>query len=73
MLQVLNYNNYLIKLVSNGITQVINIDSLYIPNRCSSYSNTCSNNYNNYTLSSIIDTNLNTLYEKYIVDGNIIL
>lgn len=73
ILQVINYNNYLIILHSNGSTQVVNIDSLYIPNRCSSYSNTCSDNYNNYTLSSIIDKNLNTLYERYEVDGNIIL
>lgn len=74
ILQVLNYNNYLIKLNSNGVTQVVNIDSLYIPNKCSSYSNTsCSDNYNNYTLSSIINKNLDADYERYIVDGNIIL
>jgi hypothetical protein len=76
VLQVLNYSNYLIKLDSNGITQVVNIDSLYIPNRCSNYSATpCSdnNNNNNYTLSSIINTSLNNIYERYIVDGNITL
>jgi hypothetical protein len=74
VLKVLNYSNYLIKLYSNGITEVFNIDSLYIPNRCSNYLNTyCSNNTNNYTLSSIIDKNLNGVYERYIVDGSITL